>query len=122
MANRFNLQYLFQLLNGSITERQIKNSALGVCGETFWNEAVIPANASGPDAVTMGIGSLTNPKMVVIIGAQGITYSINSGTEKRNADPIAVESNSQGFSLQANTLVLENSDTQPHTVVVIAVE
>ena len=83
---------------------------------------MIPADASGPDAVTMGIGSLTNPKMLVIIGAQGITYSINSGTEKRNADPIAIESNSQGFALQANTLVIENSDTQPHTVVVIAVE
>jgi hypothetical protein len=122
MANRANLRFMFQVMDASVVERRKQIEALLSIGEATWNECIIPAEATGVAAVVMGLGTLSNPKLLIILGAPGITYAFNDSVEQKNADPIAVESNSAGFAFQANSLVVENSSNQPRTVVVIAVE
>ncbi len=122
MANRFNFQYTMQLLGGNIVERQLARKALGDCRETFWNEAMIDAGVEGPTAVRLGLGSITNPKMLIVIGDKGISFTLNASTEVHEADPICILSNSAGFAVTPAEIVVSNSDTQPPTVVVIAVE
>jgi len=122
MATGYGLHVKLQLLNGAVVDRNLGKVLSGVCGESSWNELSIPANATGLSAVEVSLGGLTAPKMVLVLGARGISMKTAGGVDSYDADPLAVFANSTGLVINPSPLTIENSDTVPHTITVVAIE
>lgn len=101
------------------TDRTASQVADDTCSETFWAEVSLEAAASD---VVLKLNLLTDPKMLVVIGAEGISFKLDStGTDAIAANPVAVIGD-EDAGLGIDEILLSNGDTQSHTVVVIAME
>lgn len=87
--------------------------------ETFWAQVTVDPAASD---VVLLLNLLTDPSALVVIGAKGISFKLDStGTDLIAADPIAVVSDDDA-GLAIDQILLTNTDSQSHVVTVIAVE
>ncbi|HID63651.1 MAG TPA: hypothetical protein EYP49_13080 [Anaerolineae bacterium] len=119
MSDNYEIQVKSSLLTGTSTDRTRTDTADASCTETFWAEVSVAAEASD---VTLKLNLLTDPKILVVIGAKGISFKLDStGTDAIRANPVAVVGD-EDEGLGIDEILLSNSDTQAHTVTVIAAE
>lgn len=115
------LQITVALMNGNVPERKISDKWTITCKENMWHEFEVPAETELLDAVVLQTGGLTNAKLLLVKGGQGVGFYVGNGTELHAADPIGALSATAG--LEATTeLRFVNSSTQPRTVTVIGIE
>ncbi len=77
--------------------------------------------AAGASDTTLTLGSLSNPKFVMVFGESDISVKIASGTDALDADPFMVladDKNGLGFA----SILLSNGGTSERTVYVYAEE
>ena len=118
-TDNYSVALTVQALEGTTSERSESATADASCNETFWAEVNVPAAASD---TTLKLNLLTDPLVIVVIGGTGISFKLDStGTDAISADPIAVVGN-EGSGLDIDEILLSNSDTEEHTVIVIAFE
>jgi len=119
MSDTLTLTVTSALKTGSTTERTESSATDITITETFWAEVAVPA-AAVDTALLLNL--LTDPKAIIVIGATGISFKLDStGTDAIAADPIAIVSDDDA-GLGIDQILLSNGDTQEHTVTVIAVE
>ena len=119
MSDNFTVQVVTKLLTGTTVNRTSDETMDDACVETFWAQVALQAGASD---VVLKLNLLTDPKVLVVIGGEGISFKLDStGTDALGADPLAVVAN-ENDGLGIDELLLSNSDTQSHAVTVIAAE
>lgn len=101
------------------TDRTTTATADDTCTETFWAEVRLEAGAAD---TALKLNLLTDPKMLVVIGAKGVSFKLDStGTDDINADPVAVVG-CEDAGLGIDEILLSNADAVEHEVTVIAME
>lgn len=119
MADNYEVEVVMSLLTGTTTDRTKTVTGDDTCTETFWAEVSLPP-AAVDTALLLNL--LTDPKILVVAGGTGISFKLNAaGTDAIGADPIAIVAN-EDAGLNINQILLSNSDTQAHTVTVVAME
>jgi len=119
MSDNYSVGVTAALLTGTATDRTKTETGDDSCSETFWAEVTLAA-AAADEALLLNL--LTDPKILVVMGAEGITFKLDStGTDAIGADPVAVVANENG-GLDIDQILLSNGDTQSHTVTVFAAE
>jgi len=77
--------------------------------------------AAGSGEVTIGLGTITAPKVIAVFGGLGISFRLTATTGTAiPANPFAIVSDAGGFS-QASIYVT-NAGAQPITVTIMAAE
>jgi len=118
-SDSYSVQVVTSLLTGTSTDRTNTTTADDMCDETFWAEVSLPAAAS--DTV-LKLNLLTDPKVLVVLGAKGVSFKLDStGTDAIHADPVAVVGD-EDDGLGIDEVLLSNSDSQAHDVIIIAME
>lgn len=118
-SDNYSVSVVSALLTGTTTDRTQTTTADDSCDETFWAEVSLESAASD---VVLELNLLTDPKILVVCGAKGISFKLDStGTDAIGADPVAVVSD-EDAGLGIDQILLSNSDSQAHDVTVIAIE
>ena len=88
---------------------------------TYTESVPLTITLAAAASVTVPLTGLTAPKLLVVKGGKGIAVKINSEAGTHDADPLFVTTNkSAGLTISA--LVIANTDTVAHTIVVFAAE
>jgi hypothetical protein len=96
---------------------ETSTNALDV-NEKFQMTILLAGNASD---TSITLGSITNAKYIVVIGARGISFKLGSGgSDDIGADPFGVVSDEYG--LGENIVLLSNSRPSEQSVIVMAGE
>lgn len=119
MSDTLALTITSALKTGSTTDQTDTNTTDISVTEVF--RAQVSVEAGGADVV-LKLNLLTDPAALIVIGAKGISFKLDStGTDAIAADPIAVVSDDDA-GLGIDEILLSNSDSQSHVITVIAVE
>lgn len=119
MSDNFTIQVITKLLTDTVVDQTDDTTMDDTLTESFWAQVSLEAAASD---VVLKLNLLTDPKALVVLGAKGISFKLDStGTDAIGADPTAVISN-EGDGLSIDEILLSNSDSQSHPVTVIAFE
>jgi hypothetical protein len=107
------------LKTSTTADRTTTATADDTCTETFWAEVRLEAGAAD---TALKLNLLTDPKMLVVMGAKGVSFKLDAeGTDAIAADPVAVVGN-EDAGLGIDEILLSNSDAVEHEVIVIAME
>lgn len=118
MANTYSLSLVTAVLEGAATERTKTTTGTGSLTEEFWTTITVAALASDD---SIQLGSLTDPVVVIVIGADGISFKLgDTGADAIGANPVAVVSDEDGLGI--DEVRVSNADAAPHAVTVIAWE
>lgn len=119
MSDNYSVSVVSALKTSTSTDRTDTTTADDTCTETFWAEVSLEAGAA--DTV-LKLNLLTDPKILVVCGGTGVSFKLDStGTDSIAADPVAVIGD-EDAGLGIDEILLSNSDSQAHTVTVIAAE
>jgi len=119
MADTYSVLCTTSALTGSTTDRTKTDTATASLTEEFW--AAVSLEPAASDTV-LKLNLLTDPAILVVYGGTGISFKLDStGTDAISADPIAVVAN-EDAGLGIDEILLSNSDSQSHTVTIIAFE
>ena len=119
MSDNYSVQVVTAVKTGTTTDRTKTQTADDTCSETFWAEVKLPGAASD---TTLTLNLLTDPKVLVVIGAAGVTFKLDgTGIDAIGADPVAVVSN-EGDGLGIDEILLSNGGVAEASVTVIAFE
>ena len=115
------IAYALQFLNGSskLERRSDFVEQLSV-REVSWTDLIVGATTVPLSETHVVFGGLTAPKLLIVLGAAGVTFTLGVGTEIHYADPICIMSDRVGMT--ETEIVLSNSSTAPASVTIIAAE
>lgn len=119
MADSYSLSVVSAVLTGAATTRTLTTTGAASFDEEFWTTVKLAAGAAD---TSVALGSLTDPQVVIVIGAEGVSFKLGAaGTDAVAADPIAVVSDEvNGLGIAA--VLLSNSSAVEREVTVIAWE
>jgi hypothetical protein len=119
MSTSYSVQVVASLLTGSTTD-WTKTTAVTGSHTVEFISVISLANGAADTSLTLG--SLTDPKVLVVIGATGITFKLGAaGTDSIGADQVAAICD-EGTGLGITEILLSNSDSVTHAVTVYAAE
>ena len=115
----FSASLVTSILDGSATVRTDTTAGTGTIVEEFWVKTTIAAGASD---VNLKLNFLTDPDILIVLGATGISIKLDStGTDSIGADPMAVISDADA-GLGIDEILISNSDSVEHSVTIISFE
>ena len=119
MSDNYSVSVVTAAKTSTTTDRTNTTTADDDSTEEVWMQVSLEAAAS--DTV-LKLNLLTDPKILVVIGAKGVSFKLDStGTDAIAANPIAVLGD-EDEGLGIDEILLSNSDSQAHEVTVIAFE
>ena len=77
--------------------------------------------AAGASDVNIKLGTLTDPIFLAVYGDTGISFAISNGGDALHADPFAFLADEED-GLGISEIWLTNSDSEEHTIYIVAAE
>ena len=119
MATNYSMRLICQLMDGALINTTVKKVADSTYTQHFDMDITVAAAASD---VSLTLGGLTAPKVLIVIGGDDVKFKLNAGgTDEIDADPFAIICDeTDGIGVTA--ILLSNGGAADIVARVIAVE
>ena len=112
------LNLVLSMMSGSVFSHRYPNQyEIAVSSKFEVEDLEIPAN-TGLTPVTVQLGGLTAPKWLIVYGGTGISFTVGTGVDSHDADPICVLSKKTGLVMSPAEISVSNSSTSPVRITV----
>lgn len=124
MANSYSIQISGGIMDGDDVARSLPETIANATGydfEDYWHGLEIPAFVTADaNAKTLDLDILDNPRMLIILGSEGICAVLGStGTDEVKCDPFHICSD-ETDGLALDTIEIRNKSSREQKVTVIA--